>query len=177
MPAISIGMPVRNSASTVARTIRSVLAQSFSDWELIVIDDGSTDGTVNVVRQFADRRIRLVAGDENRGLPARLNEAIRLSASEVLARMDGDDVMYPERLRLQYEFLRENQEVDLVGGSIMVFRGNGIPLGTRGGARTTWCGTRPRQSHGHRSKNTGDALAEAPAAADESIETRSNRTR
>jgi glycosyltransferase involved in cell wall biosynthesis len=101
-----------------------------------VIDDGSTDGTVNVVRQFADRRIRLVAGDENRGLPARLNEAIRLSASEVFARMDGDDVMYPERLRLQYEFLRENQEVDLVGGSIMVFRGNGIPLGTRGGART-----------------------------------------
>lgn len=136
MPAISIGMPVRNSGTTVARSIASVLGQSFADWELIIIDDGSTDGTADVVRQFTDPRIRLVVCGENRGLPVRLNEAVRLSAGEFFARLDGDDIMYPERLSLQHEFLQEHPEVDLVGGAVMVFRGNGFPLGIRGAAGT-----------------------------------------
>ena len=136
MPAISIGMPIRNSATTVARSIASVLAQSFADWELIIIDDGSTDGTADVVRQFTDPRIHLVVSGENHGLPARLNEAVRLAAGEFFARMDGDDIMYPERLSMQHEFLQEHPEVDLVGGAVMVFRDDGLPLGTRGAVST-----------------------------------------
>ena len=136
MPAISIGMSVRNSATTLARSITSILAQRFADWELIIIDDGSTDGTADVVRQFADPRIRLVVCSESRGLPVRLNEAVRLAAGELFARMDGDDIMYPERLSLQHEFLQEHPEVDLVGGAVMVFRDNGLPMGIRGVAGT-----------------------------------------
>src|SRR5260370_37503362 len=136
MPIIRIGMPLRNSSATVARAIESVLAQQFAAWELIVIDDGSTDGTAEIVRRFADPRIRLVEHAENRGLATRLNEAVRLSMGEFFARMDGDDVMYPERLRLQHEFLQLHRDVDLVGGAVLVFRGDGIRLGMRGARRT-----------------------------------------
>lgn len=147
MPAISIGMPVSNSARTVARSIASVLSQEFAGWELIIIDDGSTDGTADIVRQFTDPRVRLVVHADNRGLPARLNEAVHLSTGLFFARMDGDDIMYPERLRLQHEFLQQHSDVDLVGGTVMVFRGDGVPLGIRGAAGTheqicaqPWCG-------------------------------------
>jgi glycosyltransferase involved in cell wall biosynthesis len=136
MPIISIGMPLRNSSATVAHAIESVLAQQFSDWELIIIDDGSTDGTAEAVRRFGDPRIRLVEHAGNCGLATRLNEAVRLAAGEFFARMDGDDVMYPERLRLQYEFLQLHPEIDLVGGAVLVFRGDGVRLGMRGGCRT-----------------------------------------
>ena len=136
MPIISIGMPLRNSSATVARAIESILAQQFVSWELIVIDDGSTDGTAGIVRRFADSRIRLVEHAENRGLATRLNEAVRLSTGEYFARMDGDDVMYPERLRLQHEFLQLHRDVDLVGGAVLVFRGDGVRLGMRGARRT-----------------------------------------
>jgi glycosyltransferase involved in cell wall biosynthesis len=136
MPIISIGMPLRNSRATVARAIESVIAQQFAGWELIVIDDGSTDGTAEIVRRFADPRIRLVEHTENRGLATRLNEAVRLSTGEFFARMDGDDVMYPERLRLQHEFLQLHCDIDLVGGAVLVFRGDGVRLGMRGARRT-----------------------------------------
>lgn len=131
MPSISIGMPVRNSAATIARCIASVLAQDFSDWELIVIDDGSTDGTSPIVRRFPDPRIRLITHTESRGLAKRLNQAVALSLGAYFARMDGDDIMYPERLRLQYDYLQANADVDLVGGGELVFKGDGSPLGVR----------------------------------------------
>jgi glycosyltransferase involved in cell wall biosynthesis len=130
MPSVSIGMPVYNCAATLGVALRSILNQTFSNWELIVLDDGSTDKTVEIARSFKDARIRVIADGVHKGLPALLNEAISLSAGEFFARMDGDDVSYPERLALQVEYLEGHSEIDLLGGGILVFGSGGGVLGT-----------------------------------------------
>lgn len=130
-PLVSIGMPVYNCAEVLEVAIRSILKQTFCDWELLLIDDGSTDRTPDLCRSFADRRIRLFADGSHRALVRRLNEAVDLSRGKYFARMDGDDVAYSERLELQVRFLEENPGIDLVGGGILVFRGDGEALGIR----------------------------------------------
>jgi glycosyltransferase involved in cell wall biosynthesis len=134
-PLVTIGMPVYNCRATVAEAIASILNQTLEDWELVVFDDGSRDGTPDVARRFADERIRLVAGKTNRGLPARLNQIVRQSNSVFFARMDGDDIAYPDRLKRQVEFLRNHPEVDLVAGAVAVFDGKGEAIGVRRGPR------------------------------------------
>ncbi|HET9183683.1 MAG TPA: glycosyltransferase family 2 protein [Candidatus Angelobacter sp.] len=128
-PVVSIGMPVYNCESTVALSIRSVQKQTFTDWELIVIDDGSSDRTADVVLSFRDPRIRLIADGTNRRLAKRLNEAVALARGKFFARMDGDDVAFPHRLESQLRFLRDHPNVDLLGGQHIVFRGDGEFLG------------------------------------------------
>lgn len=135
-PLISIGMPVYNCERTVADAIASILNQSFEDWELIVYDDGSLDATVDMARQFSDPRIHVVEGGRNRGLPICLNEIITKCRSEYFARMDGDDIAYPNRLQIQLEFLQVHTEVDLAAGSILVFHTGGTEIGVRRGAVT-----------------------------------------
>lgn len=133
-PTISIGMPAYNCEGTVSQAIASIINQTFKDWELIVYDDGSQDGTLDAIRKFTDPRIRVEAGRQNRGLPRCLNEVIARCNGEYFARMDADDIAYPDRLQSQLEFLRNHQEVDLVGGSILVFSTGGAALGARRGA-------------------------------------------
>lgn len=130
-PLVTIGMPVFNCRTTVAESIASILNQTLEDWELVVFDDGSRDGTRDVVRRFADSRIRLIVGKTNRGLPARLNEIVQQSKSRFFARMDGDDIAYPDRLQRQVEFLRSHPEIDLVAGAVAVIDGNGEAIGAR----------------------------------------------
>jgi glycosyltransferase involved in cell wall biosynthesis len=142
-PLVTIAMPVFNCERTVGAAICSIQAQTFQDWELIVIDDGSCDRTLAVATTFDDPRIRLVKGGENLGLPARLNEAVALSRGRYFARMDGDDISYPARLEQQLAYLRQNPEVDLLGGAISIFDGKGELIGIRA-ARLTHediCGT------------------------------------
>jgi glycosyltransferase involved in cell wall biosynthesis len=130
-PRVSIGMPVYNCEKTVAVSIQSILNQSFTDWELIVIDDGSTDKTLAVAEQFGDFRIRIVDGRRNFGLPRRLNQAVQLSSGRYFARMDGDDIAYPERLSKQVAFLDKHPEVDLLATAVSVFKDDGALLGLR----------------------------------------------
>jgi glycosyltransferase involved in cell wall biosynthesis len=130
-PLISVGLPVLNCERTVKTAIRSILQQTYSNWELLLIDDGSTDMTVEIARSFKDVRIRVIADGVHKGLPVLLNEAISLSTGEFFARMDGDDVSYPERLALQVEYLEHHPQIDLLGGSVLVFGHGGQPLGTR----------------------------------------------
>jgi glycosyltransferase involved in cell wall biosynthesis len=133
---VSIGMPVYNCESTIAYSIASILNQSFEDWELIVYDDGSRDSTVAVAQQFTDPRLHVVVGGRNRGLPACLNEIISRCESKYFARMDGDDIAYPNRLLNQLDFLQNHADVDLVAGCIIVFRSDGTALGVRRGVET-----------------------------------------
>ncbi|MGE2714598.1 glycosyltransferase family 2 protein [Mycolicibacterium litorale] len=132
-PAVSIVMPVRNVQGTIDPAIRSIVAQTWKAWELVVVDDGSTDETVQRLRAWADLddRIRLFVDGRSCGLSARLNQGVRRSRARIIARMDGDDICYPHRLETQLGFLRENPEVDVVGAGSMVFTSDGTARGTR----------------------------------------------
>ncbi len=130
-PLVSIGMPVFNCARTVGSSIRSILAQTYENWELLVPDDGSTDSTLEVISSFGDPRIIVGSDGLHKSLSARLNECIQGARGTYFARMDGDDVAYPERLERQVRFLSDHPEVDLVGASVLVFGRDGCVLGKR----------------------------------------------
>jgi hypothetical protein len=135
-PVVSIGMPVFNCAATVAQAICSILNQTFVDWELLIIDDASTDNTPEIAASFDDPRIIVIRGEKNKRLPTRLNECVRSSRGKYFARMDGDDIAYPVRLKCQLEFLESHPEVDLAAGWVVVFRNDGTALGARRGPQT-----------------------------------------
>lgn len=118
-PAVTVGLPCYNAAETVAETVESILKQTFSDWELIAVDDGSADGTLTILRSFGDPRIRIVADGVNRGRCARLNQIAESAKGRYLARMDADDIMLPERLAKQVAFLEAHPAVDLLGGGLI----------------------------------------------------------
>lgn len=124
-PVISIGMPVYNCERTIQQAIRSIQNQSFPSWELIILDDGSRDKTAEVAQSVNDPRIRVYRDGVNRQLPVRLNQAVGLARGQYFARMDGDDISFPQRLEIQMSYLRNHPEVDLLGGSIVVFRSDG----------------------------------------------------
>ena len=116
-PKISIVMAAYNEEQYIGRALESILAQSFIDWELIVIDDGSTDATADVVRRYAekDSRINHVCNEANLKLPASLNIGIGLAQSDLIARADADDINLPERLSKQYEYMQAHPEIDVLG--------------------------------------------------------------
>jgi len=128
---ITIGISFFNNADTLLDTIRSVLAQTWTDWELILVDDGSTDGSGAKVAALRDARIRVMADGGNRGLVSRLNQIARLATGDLLARMDADDLMHPDRLRLQAEFLQDHPDVHVVGTGVCSIDGRNRPLGAR----------------------------------------------
>ena len=129
VPLVSVIMSMRNSAATVGAAVRSVLRQTLRDWELIVIDDGSSDQSGAIVEGFHDERIRLVRESRSAGLAARLNQAVALAKGEFIARMDADDICFPERLARQVARLREDPHLDLVGCGAVVFASGGELIG------------------------------------------------
>ena len=130
-PLISIGMPVYNTESTIRAAIRSIQLQTYPHWELIVIDDGSIDQTLETIREIRDSRIRILCDGQHKSVPQRLNEAVRVSRGEYFARMDGDDISYPERLTQQLAYFSEHPEMDVVGAWVLVFGKAGTALGKR----------------------------------------------
>ena len=135
-------MSMRNSALTVETAIRSIIFQEFGDWEFIIIDDGSRDDCAALATALGDPRIRIVRHGTSRGLACRLNEAVSLARGEFIARMDADDISWPERLSVQVSILRANPTVDLLASAALVFRREGEVIGAfRGGyPHPTWCG-------------------------------------
>lgn len=118
---ISIGIPFYNAEKYLAFAIQSVINQSYENWELILIDDGSTDKSLEVANSFenSDPRIRVISDGLNKRLPARLNQLIDESKYEYIARMDADDIMHPERLERQVNYIDLNPELDLVATGIV----------------------------------------------------------
>ena len=113
---VSIGIPFYNSEDYLALSISSVINQSFTEWELILVDDGSTDNSLQIAREFElkDKRIRVISDGSNKKLPYRLNQIIDESKYEYIARMDADDLIHPERLQIQLNFLNEHSGFDIV---------------------------------------------------------------
>jgi glycosyltransferase involved in cell wall biosynthesis len=129
---VTIAIPFLNAQRTLADAVRSVFAQTCADWELILMDDGSSDNSLKWVRDVDDRRVRVVSDGVNRGLCARLNQIASLAQGKYLARMDADDLMHPERLERQLAFLEANPGVDLVDTATYTVDDDLTPLGIRG---------------------------------------------
>lgn len=127
-PRVTVLMPVFNGGGFLVEAIRSILEQTFSDFEFLIVDDGSTDDSAAVVSSFADPRIRLVRNGANLGLIASLNVGLGLSRGTYVARMDADDVSLPERLQRQVEYLDAHPEVTVCGSWLEAFDGRTVTL-------------------------------------------------
>ena len=114
--AISVVMVVRNEELYIAEAIQSILDQTFKDFELIVVDDNSTDRTREIVNSFEDNRIHLHSNPNTPGKSGGLNHGYFLARGKYIANMDGDDISLPDRLQLQYDFMEENPNIGVVGG-------------------------------------------------------------
>lgn len=121
IPMLSALMTTYNSAPYVQATIESVLAQSFTDFELVIVDDGSTDKTVEVIRRYRDSRIRLYCRAENKGVGYSLQEALQYVRSPYVIKVDSDDLSHPERFARQLMYLQANPHLAVVKCYIEAF--------------------------------------------------------
>lgn len=121
-PLVSVLMPAYNAEKYIAAAIESILKQTFSDFELIIINDGSTDQTPEIIEEYSqkDSRVIVLKNEKNLGICSALNRGLENARGIYLARMDADDWSYPERLKLQLDFLQDHPEVVIVGGMIEV---------------------------------------------------------
>lgn len=129
MPTFSIVIPAYNIENYIAKTLESVLAQTLQDFEIILVDDGSSDKTVAIIQQFNDPRITLLQ-QKNRGLAGARNTGIRHSQGDYIALLDGDDYWLPEKLERQLAHLETRPEVGVSFCPAAFMDDAGIPLGT-----------------------------------------------
>jgi glycosyltransferase involved in cell wall biosynthesis len=122
MSKVSVVMPAYNAGKHLAEAIESVLAQSFTDFELIVVDDGSTDNTCSIVKSYADKRIVLQQNEHD--FVGSLNLGVSMATSKYVARMDADDVMHVERLKIQHAIMEDEPEVTVCASEMMFFGEN-----------------------------------------------------
>lgn len=114
MPQITALMSTYNSAHHVKETIDSIISQTYPDFEFLIIDDGSTDNTVEVIQQYNDQRIRLIQNKENKGVGACLNQALKLINTPYIAKVDSDDISHPERFAKQLQYMQQNPTLDII---------------------------------------------------------------
>ena len=118
---ISIILPVFNAQKTLQRAINSIIKQTYPVWELIIVNDGSTDDSISIIKNINDKRVKKIFLKKNKGLVYCLNLGVSLSKGIYVARMDADDISLPERLFRQLQFLKYNIIYDLVGSQLYVF--------------------------------------------------------
>lgn len=130
---VSIGIPFYNAEKYLEGAICSILAQTHTSWELILVDDGSTDQSLEIAKSYAqnDSRIRVLSDGKNKKLACRLNQIIYESKYEFIARMDGDDLIPSDRIEKQLAFLLKNPEYDLVSTSLLSISNSDELIGLR----------------------------------------------
>lgn len=114
-PLVTVLMPVYNAEKYLNEAIDSILNQTLTDFQLLIINDGSTDSSAKLIASYSDKRIRTVHNEQNLGLIATLNKGIDLVDTKYMARMDADDVSMPERLRTQLDFMETHSEIGACG--------------------------------------------------------------
>ena len=130
---ISVVMSVYNSSKYLKKSIESILEQSFRDFEFIIIDDGSNDGTIDILKKYkeTDDRIILLENENNLGLTKNLNIGMALAKYEYIARMDADDISLADRFQKQFDVLEKNTNIDIVGTYCTDINENDIIIGSR----------------------------------------------
>ena len=128
-PLVSVILPFLNGGPAFEPALRSMLQQTYSNWELLLCDDGSSDGSLELAQSLHDPRVIVWSDGKTKGLAARLNECIGRACGAVIARMDADDISYPDRLRQQVAFLVAHPEVDVVGCCMLICGDDGSPIG------------------------------------------------
>lgn len=128
-PLVSVLLPCCNGGPTVGLALHSLLTQTFTDFEILFLNDGSSDDSVDIARSFDDPRIRLLGDHTRRGLPVRLNEGVAQARGRFIARMDADDISFPSRFERQITYLLAHPGVDLLGCRAVVFSGQGLAVG------------------------------------------------
>lgn len=123
-PLVTVAMPIFNAGHHLRLAVLSIIHQSFKDWELLIIDDGSTDNALQSLNNINDPRIHIINDGLNKGLAARLNEAIDMAHGKYFARMDQDDVSYPDRFSKQIELLQRDPRLDVVAASAITISDN-----------------------------------------------------
>lgn len=128
-PLVTVAMSVHNGARTLKSAVQSLLWQTFPDWELLIVNDASTDASSQICYQFHDSRIRVIDEPQQRGLAIRLNQCVEQARGKYVARMDADDIAYPERFERQVHYLESHPDIDLLGHGALLFRGQGEIIG------------------------------------------------
>src|SRR5688572_21702961 len=129
MPDVTVLMAVYNGERHVRAAIESVLSQTHRNFEFLIVDDGSTDRSAEIVSSCRDSRVRLVTMDRNAGLSTALNEGLRLAQAPLVARQDADDLSEPDRLERQLAVMAGRPDVALVGSQAVVIAEDGTPTG------------------------------------------------
>ena len=132
-PLVSVILPVYNAQKYLAEAIESILSQTLKDFELILINDASTDNTLTIINSFKkkDKRIRVIHNKKNLLMAQSLNLGIKKAKADLIARMDQDDISLPERLEIQYKFLKSHPDIAIVGNDIFIIDEKGNIIGKR----------------------------------------------
>lgn len=123
-PTVTILMPVFNSQRYLKAAIDSILEQSYTDFELLLLDDGSTDGSLTILNNIKDKRVHVLADGQNLRQPSRYNQGVQLAQGKYIAIMHADDIALPNRLEVQVAFLEANPDYDLVGSKVSLIYEN-----------------------------------------------------
>lgn len=127
-PKVTVLMSVYNGERYLNEAIDSILAQTFTDFEFLIIDDASTDNSLKIISGYTDDRIKVIQNNENLGLTKSLNKGLALAEGEYIARIDADDISYPERLEVQYNYLKKHPEVGIAGSWTELIDGSGSTI-------------------------------------------------
>lgn len=130
-PQVNVIMSIYNGEKQLRESIESILNQTFTDFEFIIVNDGSTDGSLEIIESYIDSRIQIIDNEENIGLTKSLNKAIKKARGKYIARQDADDISLPTRLELQHEYLEKHPEVALLGTGIYVINEMGDEIEKR----------------------------------------------
>jgi glycosyltransferase involved in cell wall biosynthesis len=128
-PLVSVVISIYNNDWFLVEALQSILNQTYSNFEILIVDDGSTDNSLELIHNFTDERIKVITNQQNIGLTRSLQKAVRLSQGKYIARMDGDDISLIDRLRKQVDFLEKYQNIGIVGTPCILFDNDNPNIG------------------------------------------------
>lgn len=130
MPLVSAIITVYNTEKYIAQAVQSILNQTFTDFELIIINDASTDGTFEILQSFEDERIVLINNEVNQGIPKNANIGLKLAKGDYIAKMDADDISHPKRFERQLEYFKANPKLVICGSWAQIFDADDVLIRT-----------------------------------------------